>query len=476
MSRRVLAVGILALWAISLGWLGARELGRRTGARSEEKDRTVSPSATYYTLSIDGTSVGFASTTVDTVPDGLTVDDHLFLEVPAHSQLTVTDVRTFANLSNDFELRTFDVSHAVRDVQFTSSGRIVDDTLLVVEIETDGFRDSVRIRVSRPLVLPPHAPFKLIRRQNLAVGDTQTVHTFDPVAMRHDFVSLRIEAESTLIVPDSAVWDSVQRQWESARWDTVHAWRVLESTNGKRVVSWIDDWGMPVAIDTPGGLSFARSAFETAFFNFRERDSVAARVPVGDSTVVRATLGALGAPWQADAFRSHLQVRLSGTQLDQLDLVGGNQTVHGDTVNVTAVNLDQVHRTSRLPIEDQAVSRYVSPDPLIQSDDPLIAAQARSVVGRTRNPRNAATRLTTWVHDELQPQPGASAPTASAVLDRRAGDPNDHALLFVALARAIGLPARVVSGLLYARGYFYYHTWSEVYVDDYWIAADPTLG
>jgi transglutaminase-like putative cysteine protease len=60
------------------------------------------------------------------------------------------------------------------------------------------------------------------------------------------------------------------------------------------------------------------------------------------------------------------------------------------------------------------------------------------------------------------------------VLETRSGDCNERTVLYVALARAAGLPARPVAGLLYRGGRFYYHAWPEVYLGD-WVAVDPTL-
>ena len=48
-------------------------------------------------------------------------------------------------------------------------------------------------------------------------------------------------------------------------------------------------------------------------------------------------------------------------------------------------------------------------------------------------------------------------------------------MLYVALARAIGLPARTDAGLVYLRGHFYYHAWPEVWLGQ-WVAVDPTFG
>jgi transglutaminase-like putative cysteine protease len=48
-------------------------------------------------------------------------------------------------------------------------------------------------------------------------------------------------------------------------------------------------------------------------------------------------------------------------------------------------------------------------------------------------------------------------------------------VLFVALARALGLPTRTAVGLVHIDGSFYYHAWPEVWLNE-WVAVDPTLG
>ena len=47
--------------------------------------------------------------------------------------------------------------------------------------------------------------------------------------------------------------------------------------------------------------------------------------------------------------------------------------------------------------------------------------------------------------------------------------------MFIALARSVGIPARICSGLIFSQDAFYYHFWPEVYVGR-WVQTDPTLG
>src|SRR5262249_28048025 len=69
---------------------------------------------------------------------------------------------------------------------------------------------------------------------------------------------------------------------------------------------------------------------------------------------------------------------------------------------------------------------------------------------------------------------------ARLALETRKGDCGPHSTLTVALLRAVGIPARLVGGLLYAPmfgGCFAQHAWCEVHMgQDGWVALDPTTG
>ena len=80
-----------------------------------------------------------------------------------------------------------------------------------------------------------------------------------------------------------------------------------------------------------------------------------------------------------------------------------------------------------------------------------------------------------WVHDSLRAEAGGAPTGASGALERRSGDAREFALLTTALARAAGVPAHPVAGLLQHDGRFYMHTWTEVYVGR-WIPVDAMLG
>jgi hypothetical protein len=117
----------------------------------------------------------------------------------------------------------------------------------------------------------------------------------------------------------------------------------------------------------------------------------------------------------------------------------------------------------------------------IDSDAPALRALAREVAGETPGAYAAATRLSRFVHGRLVKALGQSRDRATEVLTAGAGDCTEHALLLTALARAAGVRARPVYGLVEAvlgdgASALYWHAWVEVQVGAAWLALDPTLG
>jgi transglutaminase-like putative cysteine protease len=114
-------------------------------------------------------------------------------------------------------------------------------------------------------------------------------------------------------------------------------------------------------------------------------------------------------------------------------------------------------------------------EPLLQVNNRDIVNLAVRIAGNERDPRVIAERLNRWVYDSIAKEVTITVPSAVQVLRDRRGDCNEHTQLYVALARSIGIPARIATGLAYVNGKFYYHAWPEVWMNE-WVAVDPTFG
>jgi transglutaminase-like putative cysteine protease len=428
--------------------------------RLAEAARTVGPTSSYYAIYAAGGPIGYAVSTVDTLPDELRVQDQLTVDIEALGTVQHAEMLTEAHLSRGLVLRRFDATVTTPAGAFRASGEVRGDSVLDIAITTGaGSPQHTRVRLQHPIVLTSLLPLELAVGGRLRVGSTYDVQTFEPVTLQERTVQVRVLAESTLVVPDSARLDSTTQLWVPARFDTVRAWKVAQRYGGVDFESWIDARGRTVSEVSPLGWRTERTAFEIAVQNFLHRGGSAAAT--GSADVIAATAVASDVTLQPETL-AELRVVLRDVDVRGLDLAGGRQRLAGDTL-------------TRLPSRDTAFAADLASEPLVQSDDPRIQAQARLIVGRERRAGPVAELLTRWVHDELRKEMTVSIPSALQVLEDRRGDCNEHTVLYVALARALGLPARTAAGLVYLRGRFYYHAWPEVWLGA-WVAVDPTFG
>ncbi|HEV2621138.1 MAG TPA: transglutaminase-like domain-containing protein [Frateuria sp.] len=122
------------------------------------------------------------------------------------------------------------------------------------------------------------------------------------------------------------------------------------------------------------------------------------------------------------------------------------------------------------------------PNAWLQSDAPAIRRLAAKAVGGARDDLSRMRRLRLFVSDYIT-EHGLDIGYASAleVLDSREGDCTEYAVLLAAMARAQGIPARVVSGMVYADRFagesrqFIPHEWVQAWVDGRWESFDSAL-
>ena len=110
----------------------------------------------------------------------------------------------------------------------------------------------------------------------------------------------------------------------------------------------------------------------------------------------------------------------------------------------------------------------------MQSDDQRILDKARAIVADRTDPWAQTEAIARWVFLSVTKQLTVGLPSAVDVLLTPVGDCHEHTVLFTALARSLGLPTRMVAGLVYWNGRLYYHAWPEVWIGA-WIPVDPTL-
>jgi transglutaminase-like putative cysteine protease len=116
----------------------------------------------------------------------------------------------------------------------------------------------------------------------------------------------------------------------------------------------------------------------------------------------------------------------------------------------------------------------LKPTDKIESDAPVIMAQAKALAVGVKSQEELARVLASWTADWLKDtiEDGGSA---VASFTSKSGNCQTHARLYTALARAAGIPTRFVSGLVHLAGKgFLYHSWAESFIGGRWVSVDPT--
>src|SRR5688572_24895079 len=120
MSLRHWGIAIVGAWVLALGWLVKRGVFRPTGARLAAGALAVAPGGLFYRLKVGDQQIGYLSTTLDTLPSAIRVENVYVLEVPALGKLHRTSSRSVTMLSRALRLQHIDVTFDGDMGQFTT--------------------------------------------------------------------------------------------------------------------------------------------------------------------------------------------------------------------------------------------------------------------------------------------------------------------------------------------------------------------
>lgn len=474
-GRVASSILILTIWMTAVGWQVRREYFKPELARLAEGALSLAPGVNFYTLEMNGRAIGSATSRLDTVSTGFVIEDLMTIELPALGQTGSATARTNVSLDPMLRMSDFNFSLTSGVGTFLADGTVHGDSAMDVRVDAGGGEEQFKFRLEEAPVFAAALPIRIAAGEGLEVGREIRVPVFDPSTLSTRTVEVRILEHDTLSIPDSAAWDSETDRWEPARYDSVPAWRVAEAYGGVEVESWIDDDGRVLEASSALGFTMIRTEYELARQALADAEG---RPPVFDDDVIFAT--AVQSNVDLGEIENHSELRfvLSGVDLEGFDLDGGRQELRGDTLTIRRENWNTLEAGYSLPYKRMDLAEALQPEPLIQSDDPRIINKAKEFTAWStsweHDPKTVTRQLTRSVHGLLHKEITFSVPSAIQVLESEQGDCNEHTVLFVAMARALGLPARTAVGLVYVDGAFYYHAWPEVWLGE-WVATDPTF-
>ena len=144
---------------------------------------------------------------------------------------------------------------------------------------------------------------------------------------------------------------------------------------------------------------------------------------------------------------------------------------------VMEIKRDFIIKNGKVLLPDER-KRSLASSISIPSDNPKIIALATKIVGDAPTDFEKVSRSVKWIFTNLEKTMAKNSDNALDILDKKAGDCTEHTLLFVTLARALGIPSREVGGIAYMAGEkvpkMAWHAWAEFHDGKQWLTADPT--
>lgn len=389
--------------------------------------------------------IGYSHTTIEVneeqTVEHVSVINRLYVRLKAMGFEQPVFVDTEAYLDIMQRLQRFKFSLSSHDYKLEILARRAGESRFKGIMRTGNTRQSLEFTVPDDVIL--YSPMTEMAVKSLKPGETLTMRTFDPASLSAAAVTVRAERVEPV----------------EFRGETVEAILLVTDYQGVETRSWMSGQGELIRQDTPFGWSMeactADEALETVHAAGYSEDMIA-DMAVRCRGTIRNPEGTAG-----------LRLLLTGAPIEAASLETGRQKV----VSVSERGIELLMRPSSWPmgegggvLSDAERAAALKATPFVQADDPALRAQAARITGELTDDRDKAEAIYEWVHENVRKEISVSIPSALDVLNTLAGDCNEHTYLFTGLARAAGIPTRIMVGIAYNKGAFYYHAWPAVFL------------
>lgn len=442
--RKYLALVVALLWtmgAYANGVVGGVDLNEIVGTE-------------WFGLYMNGNKVGYAESSVELGADGsvVTTEDAVFkLNMVGAKQ----DMRIYSKRIYGPDGALQRIESQVDDIAGTNrfNGTVEGDQFVLTS--------EVAGQKSRGVLpVPDESLEDLLKQAKLVQGDPHIGDTIE-FAIFEPMYQTELAGVSEIVGIEKRVLDGVELK--------VFKFRTLLEKMGIESVSYVTEDGTVLEDRIAGGIITMRL----------EPEAMAKNIDYSNDVIV-SNAARVDEPIADPRTREKVELRISGP-LNSEHLFNNTRqkfVQHDGGYHFTGAKLKiTADQASHLPLQDPEAAEWLKPSLFVQSDHPQLVEKAQEIVGNEANAFRVVEKLSDWVYDNVETAFSARLTNSLEVLDHMEGDCTEHSMLFIGLARAAGIPAREVAGLIYVEGPepgFYFHQWATVWIGR-WIDVDPTF-
>lgn len=251
----------------------------------------------------------------------------------------------------------------------------------------------------------------------------------------------------------------------------VPAWRIETLTNRNLFLAWLDARGLPLREQAANGSIEAETVSRAQALDYLDEAAHSRSETLLHYSLVR-TRQHIDDPRRL----RRMVVELAGLGDFPLPADNGRQHCRRPRPGVHLCTIDTQRRDPRPPVA-AAIGDTLAASPAVPAGHARIRRLAERIAGDADATAERITALVGWMREHIQGE-AIDSFNALDVLEQGRGECQGQSFLYAALARTMGIPTRVVNGLVYApehRG-FLYHTWVESWDGKGWQSVDPIFG
>jgi hypothetical protein len=397
----------------------------------------------------NGDKIGFTRREVRPAPDA---PERFEIESEAVIRLQFLGIdkrinlRALDRVRPDLTLERFRYEHEIDGSPLKAEGGS-DGATLAFSVEATGSREEKTVKLESPLY-PSSALTLLPAVRGLAVGRSSRFSVFEGETQRI------AEVEQDVVAYEAS------ELFEGA------AFRVATRMLGLETTTWIAPDGKPVFELAMQGVLISALESEATARRYLVEATLSKRDTLVDFSLVRSP--AVDAPRSVSVF----DLELEGVpRAFSVPSEPGQDCRRAGERLVCAIDRQSLS-------SDGSPDRYLKPTLAAPSNLGEIASLARQIAGQAASEDEKIRLLVSWMDENIAKE-AVDSFTAADVLRTRRAECQGHAYLFAAFARALGVPTRIVNGLVYSEAHsgFLYHTWNEAWIAGAgWRPVDATFG
>jgi len=430
------------IFAVKYPWNSA---GRST-VNLAKNENIVDLDISGYGIYVNDQKIGYSISRQQKTEKGIRINEKSVMNISAYGTSQTVTTYSVSEADENLNLKSFYSEVISGEHRVRSNGIIKNDSIFLT-IENCGEKKNVILSIGdKPFV--PASVERVVQNLRIKKDTLLSYAIFEPLSEKVVDIDIRWGGEKNIEV-------------DGQQYNTNE---IIVNMLGLESRLYFDNDGRMLLESSPMGITMKRESLD----KIADMGKSETGLKIYETYAIYPQ-GKIVNPREL----KHLVVEVRGLSNDFHFLEDKRQQYENGIITINVQN--PVADFSVADVSKEKFAEQLKSTPFVPCDDKEITGLSNKITGDGKKRWEDIEKIIDWVYKNIRKAPTFSIPYAKEVLSRKVGDCNEHAVLFAALSRSIGVPTKVVVGIVYVDGAFYYHAWNEVYWGR-WIACDPVFG